>query len=72
MNAELQIKIDMWRQKAIAGTLTVEEMTQAAAALREGRRSAAAASAGATTKRAAAKAASTPINGDDLLNEMLA
>jgi len=72
MNADLQMKIDIWRQKAIAKTLTVEDMVEAAAALREGRRSAAATSAGATTKRAsAAKAAILP-NGDDLLGELMA
>ncbi len=71
MNSELQIKVLQWRAKAIAGTLTKDEMIEAARALREGRVGAAAASAGATTKRAStAKAAILP-NGDDLLSEML-
>ena len=69
MTPELQIKISQWRQKAIAGTLTLEDMIESLKALREGRRTAAAASAGATTKR---KAAATPLpSADDMLNEMM-
>jgi len=44
MTPELQAKIASWRAKAANGTLTVEEMTQAMAALREGRMTAAASS----------------------------
>lgn len=42
MNPELQAKIAIWRVKAANNTLTVEEMTAAMAALREGRMAAAA------------------------------
>jgi hypothetical protein len=71
VNTELQIKVSQWRAKAVAGTLTKEEMIEAARALREGRIGAAAASAGATTKRASAAKAAVIPNGDDLLSEML-
>ncbi len=58
--------IDEWRQKAIAGTLTDEEMIAAIRAIRSGRVSASQASA----KSRAAKAASAPIDAAGLLEEL--
>jgi hypothetical protein len=69
MNADLQIRVAQWRQKAIDGTLTLEDKIEATAALREGRRSAAMAVVGATAKRA--KAAGPAVSGDDLLDELM-
>jgi hypothetical protein len=63
---ELQAKIAIWRQKAIDGTLTVEEMKEAILALRAGRVSAAHASE--NSKRKAAKVAIP--SADDLLAEL--
>lgn len=69
MNPELQAKVNVWRSKAIAGTLTPEDELEAIQALREGRKSAAIASEAVRTRKAAA-AAPVP-SGDDLLAEML-
>ncbi len=70
---ETRAKVESWRAKAIAGTLTQEDMVQAVLHLTAGRRSAAAASTTAKgTRVAAAKAAKAPLpSGDDLLAEML-
>lgn len=66
MSPELQSKIALWRQKAIQGTLTQDEMKEAILALRQDRVGAAAASA--ASKRSKAKA-EIP-DADDLLAEM--
>ena len=63
---ELQAKIAIWRQKAVDGTLTVEEMKEAILALRAGRVSAAHASE--ASRRKAAKVAIP--SADDLLAEL--
>lgn len=63
---ELQSKIAIWRQKALDNTLTVEEMREAIAALRQGRVSAAYASEGARAKKAKVAIPSA----DDLLSEI--
>ena len=60
-----QAKIQLWRQKARDGTLTIEEQREIIATLRQGRLSAAQASA----KAKASKAKSAP-NSDDLLSEL--
>lgn len=65
---ELQSKIATWRQRAIEGTLTLEEMKEAITAMRQDRVGASYASEGAATKRKAAKAAIP--NADDLLSEL--
>lgn len=66
MSPELQSKIALWRQKAISGTLTQDEMKEAITALRADRVGAAVASA--ASKRSKAKA-EIP-DADDLLAEM--
>lgn len=66
MSPELQSKIALWRQKAVQGTLTQEEMKEAITALRADRVGAAVASA--ASKRSKAKA-EIP-DADDLLAEM--
>lgn len=50
---ELAQQVDLWRQKARDGTLTVEEMREAIVLLRQGRQSA---SAGRVVSKAAATA----------------
>lgn len=69
MTPELQAKVNLWRSKAIQGTLTPEDELEAIAALREGRKSAAMASEAVRTR--AAKAATPAPSGDDLLSEMM-
>ena len=72
MSTTITANIQIWRQKAAAGTLTIEEMRQAIAAIRQERGVASEVSASSravkTTKTRAAKAA--PINSDDLLREL--
>jgi len=63
---EVQSKISIWRQKALEGTLTLEEMKEAIVILRGGRVSAAHASEGARRKTAKAAIPSA----DDLLAEL--
>ncbi len=63
---ELLANIAIWRQKAIDGTLTLEETREAIAALRQGRNSAHYASD--TARRAKAKVAIP--SADDLLAEL--
>lgn len=60
---ELQNKIAMWRQKAAAGTLSMEEMREAIIALRAGRQGAAYDAKTRGTKR-------TPKSADELLGEL--
>lgn len=67
-----QIKISQWRAKAVAGTLSREEMIEATQILMEGRRSAAAATTTALKSRTTARKAEASLpSGDDLLSEML-
>lgn len=66
ISAELQAKIDIWRAKAVDGTLSLEEMVVGMRALRGERVSAASQS---TTARRA-KAVKVIPKADDLLNEL--
>ena len=66
MTPEMQSKIAMWRAKAIAGSLTEAEMTQAIKELRADRYGAATASD--TAKRKKAQAVIP--DADDLLKEI--
>lgn len=62
---ELQSKIAVWRQKAAADTLSIDEMREAIAALRGSRRSAVEASA--ASKRSSKSPARS---ADDMLGEL--
>lgn len=66
MNIELQEKVSIWRQKAIANTLTVEDMKEAVIAMRQGRVGASIASDASRRKTAKAVVPSA----DDLLSEL--
>lgn len=63
MELTMNEKIDIWRQKAVAGTLSLEEMREAIAVLRAGR---AKATTAAKTKATSKKV----INSEDLLGEL--
>ena len=66
MTPELNQKIAAWRQKAVDGTLTLEEMKEAIVALQAGRVSASIASATSKSKKA-------PMNvpsADSLMDEL--
>lgn len=66
MSPEMQSKVAVWRARAIAGTLSEEEMIQGISQLREGRLGAATASDAA--KRSKAKMLIP--DADDLLREL--
>jgi hypothetical protein len=66
MSPELQSKIAIWRQKAINGNLTADEMKEAITALRQDRVGASIAS---TTSRASKAKAPAP-NVGDMLSEL--
>ena len=65
---ETQALIAKWRQKALDGTLTLEEMRQAVDVMRGDRKNAAQASASSGTRRTKAKAAIP--SADDMLDEL--
>lgn len=65
---ELQAKIASWRLRAAEGTLTLDEMKEAVAWLRQGRVAAANASASAKRKRAIAEIPKAEDMLDDLNN----
>lgn len=64
----LQSKISLWREKAAAGTMTIEEMKEAVILMRGGR-FAAAQTASTQAKRKTAKAAIRPAS--ELLGDLL-
>jgi hypothetical protein len=66
MTPEINAKVAIWRQRAIDGTLTLEEMKEAILVLRGGRVSAAATSESSRRKKAKVEVPSA----DDLLNEL--
>lgn len=66
LSPEMQSKVQLWRQKAREGTLTVEERREAIQLLRQDRVGAAQISAASRAK----KAPKAPVNADDLLNEL--
>lgn len=67
-----QARISTLRSKAVANTLTPEDILEAVQLLAGGRKSAAVASTSARTTRAKSAAAAAPgPSGDDLLDEML-
>lgn len=66
VSAEMQAKIALWRQKAIEGTLTLEEQKEAIIALRADRRNAAVSSEASRRKKAKAEIKSA----DEMLDEL--
>jgi len=61
---EIQSQVSIWRQKAIEGTLTMDEMKAAIKILREGREAAQLASRSSTSRT------KKPVNTDSLFNEL--
>ena len=70
MSPESMSRVAALRQKAIAGTITQEEMIEAVKILRADRTSAVVAS-GKKAGARAAKVAAVSLNGDDLLGELM-
>lgn len=71
MSEVILSNIQIWRAKAAAGTLTIEETRQAIAAIRKERVGAAAVSANAKATKAAAAAKKAPIDSDSMLNDFM-
>lgn len=67
----IDMKVSDWRRKAREGTLTVEEMKQALAAIRSERTISSAVSEKSTTAKRTVKAKAAPIDSDDLLKELM-
>jgi hypothetical protein len=67
MTTDINSRIALWRQKAVEGTLTKEDMIEAIKLLSGGRQSAAIASSTSRSKKALAPA---PENADDLLDQI--
>lgn len=66
MTPEIQSKIAIYRQKAVDGTLTLDEMKEAVLMMRQNRRTAAASAS--SPRRAKAKAEIK--SADEMLNEL--
>lgn len=69
MSPEMSAKVQLWRQKAREGTLSVEESREALAFLRADRVHAAATSKASSTRKATS-AAKKSIDSDSLLDEL--
>lgn len=63
--------IQIWRQKSLDGTITLDEMRQAIAAIRKERVGAAEKSSTSRTTKATAKAKAAPVDGEALLQGFL-
>ena len=70
MSDVINEKIQEWRRKCTDGTITLEEMREAIAAIRKERVNAQETSTKSKAKKADAKAKAQPINSDDLLGEL--
>ena len=70
MSEIINEKIQIWRAKCADGTITIDEMREAIAAIRKERVSAQETSTKSKAKKADAKAKAQPINSDDLLGEL--
>ena len=70
MSDVINEKIQEWRRKCADGTITLEEMREAIAAIRKERVNAQETSTKSKAKKADAKAKAQPINSDDLLGEL--
>ena len=64
---DLQMKVETWRAKARAGTMSLDDMKEAVKVLRAGRSLIAQATGGSKTN---AKAKAVKPSGDDLLSEL--
>ena len=70
MSEVVNFNIQIWRQKCKDGTITLDEMKAAIAAIRKERTVKSEVSATSTAKKRVAKAKAAPIDSDDLLKEL--
>ena len=68
ISVETEFKIKEWREKAAAGTLTLEEMKEAIILLRRGRLAAAEAASKSASTAGKAKAKKQPVDAQSLLD----
>ena len=71
MSTTITGNIQLWRQKSLDGTITLDEMREALALIRKERVGASVVSAVSREKKSTAKAKAAPINSDDLLGELM-
>jgi hypothetical protein len=71
MSEIIPSKLQEWRQKAAAGTITIEEMREAIAAIRQERIAGSIRSSASREVKATAKAKAKPIDSDALLGELI-
>lgn len=71
MSEVILSNVQIWRQKARDGTITMEEMKQAIDAIRKERVGASAVSATSKAKTATAKAKAAPIDSDAMLDGLM-
>ena len=71
MSEVILTNIQLWRQKAQAGTMTLEETREAINAIRGSRLAAGQQSTESKVRKSAAKAKAAPIDAQSLLDELL-
>ena len=71
MSEVIQGSIQIWRQKSLDGTITIDEMRQAIAAIRRERVGASEKSSASRERKTTAKAKAAPIDSEALLGELL-
>ncbi len=70
MSTTINANIQLWRQKSADGTITLDEMRQAIAAIRKERVGASEVSAVSRERKSTAKAKAAPIDSDALLDSL--
>lgn len=70
MSTVINSKLQLWRQKVADGSITLEEIKEAMAAIRKERTAASVRSDTSRTKKATTKAKAAPIDTDKLLGEL--
>ncbi len=70
MTPELQAQVAVWRARALEGTLTLDELKQSTALLREGRVTAAQASDSAKRSARQKKAKATVLSAEEMEKEL--
>lgn len=70
MSEVINNQIQLWRQKCADGSITLDEMREAIAAIRKERVNAQETSTKSKARKAAVKKAAEPIDSDDLLGEL--
>jgi exoribonuclease R len=70
MSEIIQMSVQLWRQKSLEGTLSIEEMRLAVAAIRKERLGQGAVSAASKEKKVAVAAKKKPVDSDALLGEL--